>query len=167
LVKEIVQLVIVSSSSACWCSWGCGRCGRPDPHAVTRDQLTNMSEAEIAQLRHEAGLDRNIAVQYLSWVGGLFKGDMGRSIVYKTRVSDEIFRRLPSPLRSAYQLDRRHVSGSGRRHISAVKRGSWIDTAVTSVANAGTTVPIFWLPSSSCTSLPCGCRAPVAAGPPR
>jgi peptide/nickel transport system permease protein len=29
--------------------------------------------------------------------------------------------------------------------LCAVKRGTWIDTAVTSLANAGTTVPIFWL----------------------
>jgi peptide/nickel transport system permease protein len=120
--------------------------GDPILMMVTRDQQTQMTQAQIDQLRHEAGLDRNIGVQYLVWVGGLFKGDLGKSIVYKTPVSDEILRRLPITL---------HIGllgwivgtllGVGAGILCAVKRGSWIDTAVTSLANAGTTVPIFWL----------------------
>jgi peptide/nickel transport system permease protein len=120
--------------------------GDPILMMVTRDQQTQMTQAQIDQLRHEAGLDRNIGVQYLSWVGGLFKGDLGKSIVYKTPVSDEILRRIPITL---------HIGllgwiigtllGVGAGILCAVKRGSWIDTAVTSLANAGTTVPIFWL----------------------
>ena len=79
-------------------------------------------------------------------MGGLFKGDLGKSIVYKTPVSDEILRRLPITL---------HIGllgwivgtllGVGAGILCAVKRGTWIDTFVTSLANAGTTVPIFWL----------------------
>jgi peptide/nickel transport system permease protein len=147
IIKRIAQLVIVLIIVSVLVFVGMRALpGDPIRMLVTRDQLTNMSEAQIAQLRHEAGLDRNIAVQYFSWVGGLFKGDMGRSIVYKTRVSDEIFRRLPITLEIgllAWIIGT--LLGLGAGILAAVKRGSWVDTAVTSVANAGTTVPIFWL----------------------
>jgi hypothetical protein len=49
--------------------------GDPIRMLVTRDQLTTMTPERIEELRHEAGLDRNVAVQYLSWVGGFFQGD--------------------------------------------------------------------------------------------
>jgi ABC-type dipeptide/oligopeptide/nickel transport system permease component len=71
---------------------------------ATRDQLTKMTPERIEELRHEAGLDRNVAVQYFSWVGGFFKGDVGRSILYKTLVSDEILRRLPITFRIDIQV---------------------------------------------------------------
>ncbi len=147
IIKRIIQLVIVLVIVSVLVFVGMRALpGDPIRMLVTKDQLTNMSEAQIAQMRHDAGLDRNIAVQYFTWVGGLFKGDLGRSIVYKTRVSDEIFRRLPRTLEIgliAWVIGT--FLGLGAGILAAVKRGSWIDTAVTSVANAGTTVPIFWL----------------------
>jgi peptide/nickel transport system permease protein len=120
--------------------------GDPIRMLVTRDQLTTMTEEQMNQLRHEAGLDRNVAVQYFSWVGGLFKGDMGRSILYTTPVSDEILRRIPITLHiGLVGWFIGTILGVGSGILCAVKRGTWIDTAVTSLANAGTTVPIFWL----------------------
>ena len=147
IIKRVVQLVIVLFIVTVLVFVGMRALpGDPILMMVTRDQQTQMTQAQIDQLRHEAGLDRNIAVQYLFWVGGLFKGDLGKSIVYKTPVADEIMRRLPITL---------HIGllgwiigtflGVGAGILCAVKRGTWIDTAVTSLANAGTTVPIFWL----------------------
>jgi peptide/nickel transport system permease protein len=120
--------------------------GDPIRMLVTRDQLTQMSQEQIDQLRHKAGLDRPLAVQYFTWVGGLFKGDMGRSIVYNTPVRNEIFRRLPITLYIGlvgWAIGT--LLGLGAGILCAVKRGTWLDTTVTSLANAGTTVPIFWL----------------------
>jgi peptide/nickel transport system permease protein len=147
IIKRIVQLVIVLVIVTVLVFVGMRALpGDPIRMLVTRDQLTTMTPERIEQLRHEAGLDRNVAVQYFTWVGGLFKGDMGKSILYKTPVSDQILRRLPITL---------HIGllgwiigtllGVGAGILCAVKRGTWVDTAVTSLANAGTTVPIFWL----------------------
>jgi peptide/nickel transport system permease protein len=147
IVKRVVQLLVVLFIVTVLVFVGMRALpGDPILMMVTRDQQTQMTEAQIDQLRHQAGLDRNIAVQYVAWVGGLFKGDLGKSIVYKTPVSDEILRRLPITL---------HIGllgwiigtllGVGAGILCAVKRGTWIDTFVTSLANAGTTVPIFWL----------------------
>jgi peptide/nickel transport system permease protein len=120
--------------------------GDPILMLVSKETQSAMTEEQIDQLRHEAGLDRNFVVQYFSWVGGLFKGDMGKSILFKTPVADEIFRRLPITL---------HIGllgwiigtliGIPAGVVCAVKRGSWVDTLVTSLANIGITVPVFWL----------------------
>jgi peptide/nickel transport system permease protein len=147
IIKRIGQLVIVLVIVSVLVFVGMRALpGDPIRMLITRDQLTQMTEEQVEQLRHEAGLDRNVAIQYFSWVGGLFKGDMGRSILYKTPVRDEILRRIPITL---------HIGlvgwligtllGVGAGMLAAVKRGTWVDTAVTSLANAGTTVPVFWL----------------------
>ena len=147
IIKRIGQLVIVLVIVSVLVFVGMRALpGDPILMLITRDQRIGYTEEQIDQLRHEAGLDRNVAVQYFSWVGGLFKGDMGRSILYKTPVRDEILGRIPITL---------HIGlvgwligtllGVGAGMLAAVKRGTWVDTAVTSLANAGTTVPVFWL----------------------
>ena len=147
ILKRIVQLVIVLFIVSVLVFVGMRALpGDPIRMLVTRDQQTQMSAGQIALLRHQAGLDRNQVVQYVSWMGGIFKGDLGRSIVYKTPVSNEIFRRLPITLEIGllgWVIGT--LLGVGAGILAAVKRGTWVDTTVTSLANAGTTVPIFWL----------------------
>jgi peptide/nickel transport system permease protein len=147
ILKRIVQLVIVLFIVSVLVFVGMRALpGDPIRMLVTQDQMTQMSAGQIALLRHQAGLDRNQVVQYVSWMGGLFKGDLGRSIVYKTPVSNEIFRRLPITLEIGllgWVIGT--LLGVGAGILAAVKRGTWVDTTVTSLANAGTTVPIFWL----------------------
>jgi peptide/nickel transport system permease protein len=65
---------------------------------ITHDQQTQYAEAQIAQLRHEDGLDRNVVVRYFAWIGGVFKGGLGKSILCHTPVRDEIVKRLPTTL---------------------------------------------------------------------
>ena len=72
--------------------------GDPILLLVTSDELTTTSEEKITQLRHEFGLDRPLAVQYVSWLGQLLKGDLGTSIIHRDDVKRELFRRLPITL---------------------------------------------------------------------
>jgi peptide/nickel transport system permease protein len=51
---------------------------------------TTGSPAQVAALRAELGLDRPIAAQYLDWVGGLLRLDLGESLVTGTPVAAEI-----------------------------------------------------------------------------
>ena len=39
------------------------------------------SEEELAALRHEFGLDRPLHIQYIDWIGGVMRGDLGESII--------------------------------------------------------------------------------------
>ncbi|RDI68807.1 ABC transporter permease [Nocardia pseudobrasiliensis] len=60
---------------------------------VPGDPATALAGADatpetVAAIRHQLGLDRSIPAQYLSWVGDLFRLDLGRSYVIGGRISD-------------------------------------------------------------------------------
>jgi peptide/nickel transport system permease protein len=63
-----------------------------DPAAVALG--VNASPEALAQLRAEYGTDRPLVAQYLSWVGGLLRGDFGRSYVTHDLVGPQIADRL-------------------------------------------------------------------------
>ena len=110
------------------------------------NQVQAFTEEQIAQIRHEAGLDKPLLVQYVNWIGDAIRGDLGVSILHKTSVSQEIVKRLPITIHLgvlAFILG--FVVGVPLGVISAVKRGTWIDIVATTLANIGITVPIFWL----------------------
>jgi peptide/nickel transport system permease protein len=119
--------------------------GDPVLLLVTSDELAQTSEERIAQLRHEFGLDKPLAVQYVTWLGKLFKGDLGTSIIHRDDVKRELFHRLPITLNlglTAFILG--SLIGLVLGILSAIRRDSWIDTFVTLLANLGVAAPPFW-----------------------
>lgn len=52
----------------------------------------------IAQLNSQLGLDKPVFLQYLEWLGGAFRGDLGRSYFSREPVMDAISSRLPITL---------------------------------------------------------------------
>ncbi|WP_427891429.1 ABC transporter permease [Kribbella sp. GL6] len=54
----------------------------------------NASDAAVAELRRQFGLDRPLPTQYLDWVGGLLHGDLGTSYVSKVAIGPQVFDRL-------------------------------------------------------------------------
>ena len=46
-----------------------------------------MSEETRLALMREYGLDKSWAGQYVSWIGGLFRGDLGKSFQYRDSVT--------------------------------------------------------------------------------
>jgi peptide/nickel transport system permease protein len=119
--------------------------GDPVLMLITGDELAQTSGERLAQLRHEFGLDRPLFVQYVTWLGGLFKGDMGTSIIHRDDVRHEIFRRIPITLHLglvAFILG--SLLGLVLGIAAAVRRGGWIDAMVTFLANAGVAAPPFW-----------------------
>ncbi|MGQ9555611.1 MAG: ABC transporter permease [Anaerolineae bacterium] len=52
-------------------------------------------ESEVAALRARYGLDKPIYVQYTKWMGGVLKGDLGRSLSWNKPVMTLIKDRLP------------------------------------------------------------------------
>lgn len=146
VIRRIVQLVVVLFFMSVLVFVGMRVLADDSIHMLASDQQAPMTQAQIEQLRHGAGLDRNAVVQYGSWVGGLFKGDMGRSILYQTPVASEIARRLPITLEiSLLGWIIGTLIGILGGVMCAVKRGTWADTLVSSLANVGASVPIFFL----------------------
>ena len=103
-------------------------------------------KASIAALRHEFGLDRPLAVQYLDFLGGAIHGDLGRSYRSNAPVANEIFPRFPATIELALvALLIGGVVGLSAGVLAATRRGSIFDWAGTFGALAGVSIPTFWL----------------------
>jgi len=72
-------------------------------HLVPGDPVVAMlgetaARADIQGLRHALGLDRPLGEQYIDFLGGLAKGDLGESITYRRPVTRLIAERFPATL---------------------------------------------------------------------
>jgi peptide/nickel transport system permease protein len=104
------------------------------------------SAAQLDALRLEYGLDKPLIVQYGRWMNGLFHGDLGTSIYYHENITSLLADKLPITLTlglTAFVLST--ILGIVMGVLAAIRRGTWIDTLVTSLANIGITIPVFWL----------------------
>ena len=106
----------------------------------------NASDEARAAMTKSLGLDRNIAVQYLSWIGGVVSGNFGDSVVSGEPVLKLILEKLPATLLLAFASILVSVfiavfAGT----IAAVNKGNWTDMSVLVVALAGISVPVFWI----------------------
>jgi peptide/nickel transport system permease protein len=120
--------------------------GDPIYMIMTSGDMTNATLQQIEEVRREFGLDKPLIVQYGNWLAGVVHGDFGTSIVGRVPVMGEIGRRVPITLNlSVLALCVAVIIGIPAGIICALRRGTWIDTMVTVLANAGITIPIFWL----------------------
>jgi peptide/nickel transport system permease protein len=105
-----------------------------------------VSEEQLEHLRVEYGLDKPLLVQYANWMLGILQGDLGTSIYYHEDVGKLLLERFPVTLHLgllAYILS--SVGGIALGGLAAIRRGTWIDTLTTTLANIGITIPVFWL----------------------
>ena len=120
-----------------------------DPLVIFMGQQASsgaMSEEAMSGFRREYGLDKPIVIQYFNWIGGVFQGNLGKSIYYHQNVGQLLKQRFPITLHlgvEAFILS--NVVGILLGIFAGVRRGTWIDTVSTTIANIGITVPIFWL----------------------
>jgi peptide/nickel transport system permease protein len=120
--------------------------GDPILMLVTSTEQQEYTEEQIIKLRHEFGLDKPLILQYLDWISSVLRGNLGTSILNRQPVEQELLRRLPITLHLgglAFIIG--HIIGIPAGIISAVRRGTLLDSVVTTLANLGITVPNFWL----------------------
>lgn len=104
------------------------------------------TKEQIQALRQELWLDQPLYVQYLHWAGNALQGDFGTSTSYHEKVTSLILTRLPITFHLglvAFILSSLISVPAGI--ISAIRRGSWIDSIITVSANLAMAIPIFWL----------------------
>lgn len=106
----------------------------------------NATPEQVAAARAELGLDRPIAVQYLEWLGGALRGDLGTSIHSREPVAKLIGERLPATLQLAFMATVIAVGlGIPIAVVSALRPGTWIDRALSGWNALALGVPTFWL----------------------
>ncbi|KJC39065.1 peptide ABC transporter permease [Bradyrhizobium sp. LTSP885] len=102
--------------------------------------------ADKANLERELGLNQPIVIQYLHWIGGLLRGDLGYSYVSEKPALQEILPRIPITARLAGLALLFSASiGIPLGVISAVHQGSKLDYALRVVSLSGLSLPSFWL----------------------
>jgi len=113
---------------------------------ITQQDISLITPEMEAQLRHEFGLDKNLLLQYVDWISGIFHGDMGKSIHYRESVTTLMAQRVPVTLHLgllAFVIS--SFLGILAGLVAALRRGSAMDNIVTSLANFGISAPNFWL----------------------
>ena len=115
------------------------------PGDAAQEQLGQEATPEsLAALRAQMGLDVPAHQRYLSWLGGLVRGDLGISSVTQLPVSELIASRLPNSLLLAAVTALFSVPIALTLGISAaVWRGSWFNRGASTGAVAVVSVPEF------------------------
>jgi peptide/nickel transport system permease protein len=101
---------------------------------------------EKAKIAAELGLDRPIFDQYLQWIGGLVRGDLGFAYVSERPALEEIAPRIPISAKLAgLALFYSVILGLPLGVISAVRQNSAIDYLLRLISLSGLSLPSFWL----------------------
>jgi peptide/nickel transport system permease protein len=105
---------------------------------------TDVSDRTIEQLRHEAGLDQPVYVQYGVWMSRVLRGDLGRSMQSRQPVWSVLQPRIWPTVQiglGAWILALLIAIPIGI--VSAAAANSWIDWLGTAVALVGAAMPYF------------------------
>ena len=103
------------------------------------------TEEAIAQVRTQLGLDRSMVDQFISYVAGLARGDMGLSLTTGQPVLQELLARLPASLEMVLMaLLLACAIALPLGVLAATRPGSWIDQLCRLLTTAGVSLPTFF-----------------------
>lgn len=101
---------------------------------------------QVEQIRVAYGLDRPLPMQYLSWLGGILRGDLGESYYFKQPVATLVAERLPVTFTVAgFSLLLALAISIPLGVVSALYQNTWIDRLCMALAVVGQAMPSFWL----------------------
>ena len=104
------------------------------------------TEAKCEDFKERYGLNDNVFVQFVRYIGNMAQGDFGESIRFSRPVSDIIAERLPMTIElTLFAMLFSTTVGIFLGIISALKPNSFTDTLTMVVANVGVSMPVFWL----------------------
>ena len=110
------------------------------------DRLRQSRDPEAVQrARHELGLDKPLAVQYRSWLGGFVRGDWGESSRTRERVDHVIRRACWNTLQLVgWGVLLALLVAVAIGVFSAARRYSLADHTLTTLSFLGLAMPPFW-----------------------
>ncbi|WP_193227677.1 ABC transporter permease [Aureimonas psammosilenae] len=115
-----------------------------DPAAVMLGP--DATQADIAALRSQLGLDRPLLVQYVQYLADVVRGDFGQSIFLGQPVLSALADRAePTFFLTLFSLGLAVAIALPIGIYSAYRRGSLFDQAATTLAMLAASIPSFWL----------------------
>jgi peptide/nickel transport system permease protein len=101
---------------------------------------------QILKLEEEFGVDKPLPVQYLNYMRGLFKGDLGISMMNRHPVAMDLRRYFPATFELVLvSTILAVVVGVPMAMAAAVFRDRWPDQVSRIVALSSISMPVFWL----------------------
>ena len=139
-----------------------------DPVLLLLGRDSNPTPEAIAATRHQLGLDQPVMTQYIHWLGGALRGDLGNSLDGYP-VNEYIASSIPKTIELAIAaIIIAAVIGVPIGIAAALNRGRILDGFLTSLSTIGISVPVYilgtllillfslklgWLPSSGYTDI--------------
>ena len=120
-------------------------------HVIPGDPASVMlgsdaTAADVAALRTRMGLDAPLPLQYVRFLADAAHLDLGQSIFLSRSVAAALAERAPLTLQLTMLAAALAIGiGVPVGVISAVKRGSLLDQAVTAVSMTAASLPSFWI----------------------
>jgi len=104
------------------------------------------SAADLDRTRRELGLDRPVIEQYARWLGGLLRGDLGKSLATRRPVGEILAAALPASLGLGIaSLALSFAIGTIVGSVQATRAGSRTDRFLTALSVTVYAAPSFWL----------------------
>ena len=104
------------------------------------------TQEDIEVIREELGLNESIPTQYVNYVTGLFKGDLGTSLRTKRPVTTEVSNRYANTVRlTLVSLLWSSIVGILLGVWSGQNRSKWQDYTGMTLAVSGISLPSFWI----------------------
>ena len=110
------------------------------------DSAGFVNPAAKKKIEKQLGLDQPIAVQYVTWIGGLMRGDLGYAYVSEKPAIEEILPRIPVTAKLALlALVFSTMFGVPLGVLSAVRQNTTLDYVLRVISLSGLSLPSFWL----------------------
>jgi peptide/nickel transport system permease protein len=117
-----------------------------DPTVAFLGERAAGDPAVVAAFRHEWGLDRPLPMQYLIYLEGLLRGDMGRSLTTQRPVTVDLRERFPATVELAIgAMIFSVLVGIPLGVVAAVHRRGVAAEAARIISVLGVSTPVFWL----------------------
>jgi peptide/nickel transport system permease protein/oligopeptide transport system permease protein len=117
------------------------------PGDPVQDMVGERADAEtIARLRKELHLDEPLPKQFVSYAGGVLKGDLGNSYITQRPIIKDIRERFPKTLLLAgTAMLLASILGITIGVLSARNPGGWFDRLGLGFAYLGISFPVYWV----------------------
>lgn len=107
--------------------------------------LPEMTQEQVELLYKEHGLDKPFLARYWSWLQNVLTGNLGKSIITKQSIAQELATRIPNTMIlviPSYLTALAVAIGLGL--LASSHKGGFLDKLIDFVASMGIALPTFW-----------------------
>lgn len=142
ILRRLIGGVVVLWAAATLAFLG-GRLVPGDPAAALL--APGAPPEEVEARRRALGLDRPLSAQYIGFMAGLARGDLGRSWFSGQSVSAALGEALgPTATLALAAMVVAVITGVGLGAIGAIGRGAWVEGVSLLLATLSLSAPVYW-----------------------